>query len=126
MLSPTEGSQHLPKAAVPIPEGMEAIPEQSYSSGRAQSHSSDTAVAAGAAQPILQSFGERQQTYLQVMQASSSVLSQHLEYIAYIYERDACTICVKPSANSLPFLPAAVTAGLYLLCSGSHSMTEQN
>lgn len=41
------------------------------------------------------------------MQASSSVLSQHLQYIAYVYERDAWTICVKPSANSLPFPPAA-------------------
>lgn len=53
------------------------------------------------------------------MQASSSVLSQHLEYIAYVYERDACTICVKPSANSLPFpkqpLSHAGAAGLYLL-----------
>lgn len=32
---------------------------------------------------------------------------QHLEYIAYVYERDAWTICVKPSANSLPFPAAA-------------------
>lgn len=45
------------------------------------------------------------------MQASSSVLSQHLEYIAYVYERDACTICVKPSANSLPFPRAAPEPG---------------
>lgn len=94
------------QAAVPVPwEGGNARPQRAH---RTRGHSTGchSRAVTQLCTPILNS-GEQQSTYLQGMQASSSVLSQHLEYIAYVYERDAWTICVKPSANSLPFPAAA-------------------
>lgn len=53
MLSPTECSQHLTKAAVPIPVGMEAIPRPSYDSERTQSHSTSCHTRAVTQQQVL-------------------------------------------------------------------------